>query len=138
MIARGSRLGTLYMTSSTRDAVTLGQADSEVWHYRLGHMGEKGMQVLLKKGKLASLKSIDIGFYENYILGKQKSVSFSKIGRTPRSKKLDLVHTDVWGLSPVASLEGSRYYVMFIDDSTRNVWIYFLKNKSDIFSTFRN
>lgn len=26
---------------------------------------------------------------------------------------------------------------MFIDDSTRKVWVYFLKNKSDVFMTFK-
>ncbi|WOG90447.1 hypothetical protein DCAR_0209691 [Daucus carota subsp. sativus] len=37
----------------------------------------------------------------------------------------------------IASLGGSRYYVTFIDDSTRKVWVYFLKNKSDVFVTFK-
>lgn len=31
----------------------------------------------------------------------------------------------------VTSLGGSNYYVTFIDDSTRKIWVYFLKNKSD-------
>ena len=39
--------------------------------------------------------------------------------------------------SPVASLGGSRYYITFIDDSSRKVWVYFLKNKSDVFETFK-
>ena len=50
---------------------------------------------------------------------------------------MELVHTDLWGPSPVASLGGSRYYITFIDDSNRNVWVYFLKNKSDVFETFK-
>jgi len=37
----------------------------------------------------------------------------------------------------VASLEGSRYYVTFIDDFSRKVWVYFLKNKFDVFETFK-
>ncbi|RVW54404.1 Retrovirus-related Pol polyprotein from transposon TNT 1-94 [Vitis vinifera] len=39
---------------------------------------------------------------------KQKKVSFLKTGRTPKAEKLELVHTDLWGPSPVASLGGSR------------------------------
>jgi len=35
------------------------------------------------------------------------------------------------------SLGGSQYYVTFIDVSTRKVWVYFLKNKSDMFSVFK-
>ena len=64
-------------------------------------------------------------------------MSFLKTGRTPKVEKLELVHTDLWGPSPVASLGDSRYYITFIDDSSRKVWVYFLKNKSDVFETFK-
>ena len=37
----------------------------------------------------------------------------------------------------IASLGGSRYYITFIDDSSRKVWVYFLKNKFDVFETFK-
>ncbi|RVX07359.1 Retrovirus-related Pol polyprotein from transposon TNT 1-94 [Vitis vinifera] len=47
---------------------------------------------------------------------KLKSIDFD---RTPKAEKLELVHTDLWGPSPVASLGGSRYYITFIDDSSR-------------------
>ncbi|RVW24170.1 Retrovirus-related Pol polyprotein from transposon TNT 1-94 [Vitis vinifera] len=39
---------------------------------RLGHMSEKGMKMLLSKGKLPELKSIDFDMCESCILGKQK------------------------------------------------------------------
>ena len=64
-------------------------------------------------------------------------VSFLKTGRTPKVEKLELVHTDLWGPFLVASLGGSRYYIVFIDDSSRKVWVYFLKNKSDVFENFK-
>ena len=74
---------------------------------------------------------------ESCILGKQKKVSFLKIDRTPKAKKLELIHTDLWGPSPVASFGGSRYYITFIDDLSREVGVYFLKNKSDVFESFK-
>ena len=79
------------------------------------------MKMLLSKGKLPELKFVDFDMCESYILGKQKNVSFLKIGRTPKAEKLEIVHTDLWGPSPVASLRGSRYYITFIDDSSRKV-----------------
>ena len=57
------------------------------------------MKILLSKGKLPELKSIDFDMCESYILGKQKNVSFLKTGRTPKAEKLELVHTDLWGPS---------------------------------------
>ncbi|RVW17179.1 Retrovirus-related Pol polyprotein from transposon TNT 1-94 [Vitis vinifera] len=139
VLARGKKTGTLYMTSCPRDTIAVADAstDTSLWHRRLGHMSEKGMKMLLSKGKLPELKSIDFDMCESCILGKQKKVSFLKTGRTPKVEKLELVHTDLWGPSPVASLGGSRYYITFIDDSSRKVWVYFLKNKSDVFVTFK-
>ena len=111
------------MTSSSRDIIAVAHAsiDTSLWHRRLGHMSEKGVKMLLSKGKLSELKSIDFDMCESCILGKQKKVSFLKIGRTLKAEKLELVHTNLWGPSSVTSLGGSRYYITFIDDSSRNV-----------------
>ena len=111
------------MTSSLRDIIAVAEAstDTSLWHCRLGHMSEKGMKMLLSKGKLPKLKSVDFNMCESYILGKQKKVSFLKTGRTLKAEKLELVHTNLWRSSSVASLGGSRYYITFIDDSSRKV-----------------
>ena len=71
-MARGKKTGTLYMTSSPRDTITIADAstDTSLWHRRLGHMSEKGMKMLLSKGKLPELKSIDFDMCESCILGK--------------------------------------------------------------------
>ena len=37
----------------------------------------------------------------------------------------------------VPSLRKSMYYVSFIDDFSRNLWIYFLRKKSEVFSKFK-
>ena len=139
VIARGKKTGTLYVTSNLENIVAVADADgkSNLWHQRLGHMSEKGMKTLLSKGKLPDLKNVDVGLCEDCIFGKQKKVSFTKSGKTPKAERLELVHTDVWGPSPVSSLAGSLYYVTFIDDSTRKLWVYFLKKKSKVFDTFR-
>ena len=36
------------------------------------------------------------------------------------------------------SLGGSQYFLTFIDDFTRKTWVYFLKNKSEVFEKFQN
>ncbi|KAL5761263.1 hypothetical protein ACOSQ2_020101 [Xanthoceras sorbifolium] len=139
VVARGKKCGTLYVTSNLENIVAVADSDgkSNLWHQRLGHMSEKGMKTLLSKGKLPDLKAVDVGLCEDCIFGKQKKVSFAKIGKILKAEKLELVHTDVWGPSSVSSLSGSLYYVTFIDDSTRKVWVYFLKKKSEVFDTFR-
>ena len=53
------------------------------------------MKMLLSKGKLPELKSIDFDMCEGYVLGKQKNVSFLKTGRILKVEKFELVHTDL-------------------------------------------
>jgi transposase InsO family protein len=43
----------------------------------------------------------------------------------------------VFGLVHVPSLGKSVYYVSFIDDFSRKTWIYFLRNKSEVFDKFK-
>ena len=50
---------------------------------------------------------------------------------------LDLLHSDVCGLMSSASLTGSLYYVVFIDDLSRKSWIFFMKTKGQVFSRFQ-
>ena len=78
-------------------------------------------QVLLSKGKLPELKFIDFDMCDSCILGKQKNVSFLKTGRISKAEKLELVHTDLWRPSSIASLGGLKYYITFIDNSSRKV-----------------
>ena len=42
-----------------------------------------------------------------------------RVGKEKKSERLELVHTYVWGPAQVSCLDGSRYYVTFIDDETR-------------------
>ena len=64
-------------------------------------------------------------------------MSFPSGGK--RTKQiLELVHSDLFGPVKVPSLGKSMYYISFIDDFSRNTWIYFLKKKSEVFDRFNN
>ena len=117
--------------------VAEGDSCSCLCHDRLGHMSAKGMKMLVAKGALEGLKSVDMCLCESCVMGKQKRVSFTKTSREPKKVRLEMVHTNVWGPSPVSSLGGSRFYVSFIDDFSRKGWVYFMKHKSDVFETFK-
>ncbi|KAL5753796.1 hypothetical protein ACOSP7_022016 [Xanthoceras sorbifolium] len=57
---------------------------------------------------------------------------------TFKSKKpLELVHSDVFGPVKQPSIGGMRYMVTFIDDFSRYVWVFFMKEKSETFSKFK-
>ncbi|GKB04325.1 ribonuclease H-like domain-containing protein [Tanacetum coccineum] len=47
----------------------------------------------------------------------------------------DVVHLDVWGPYRVTSRDGYKYFLTIVDDVSRAVWVYLLKNKSEICQT---
>ena len=50
---------------------------------------------------------------------------------------LEIIHSDVCGPMSSNSLSGYAYYVSCIDDFSRKTWVYFMKNKDEVFSKFK-
>ena len=50
---------------------------------------------------------------------------------------MDYIHFDLWDREHVSSKGGASYLLMFIDDFSRKVWVYFLKHKNEVFHTFK-
>ncbi|KAE8714902.1 hypothetical protein F3Y22_tig00110187pilonHSYRG00229 [Hibiscus syriacus] len=109
---------------------------TKLWHMRLARLSERGMAELHKRNLLHGVKSCKLDFCKYCVLGKQTKVRFKTAKHTTQGI-LDYVHSDVWGPSTTSSLGGSRYYVTFIDDFSRKVWVYFLKQKSEVFEKFK-
>jgi transposase InsO family protein len=80
--------------------------------------------------------TLDFDFCEHCIYGKHNRVRFPS-GATREKGILELIHIDVFVPVPIPSLGKSVYYVSFIDDFSRNTWIYFLRNKSEVFDKFK-
>ncbi|GKD50569.1 putative RNA-directed DNA polymerase [Tanacetum coccineum] len=72
-------------------------------------------------------------------LGKQTRLAFKSRSPFRMKNMLDLVHSDVCGPMKTKTLGGCSYFVTFIDDHSRKVWVYTLKTKdqvSDVFKQF--
>ena len=79
----------VYVNQSTKDKTKL-------WHHRLGHISQKGLQELHKQGLLEGVSSCKLDFCEYCVLGKQKKVSFASSSADNRSKEqLSYIHSDV-------------------------------------------
>jgi hypothetical protein len=99
-IEKGEKVGTLYLcTGNTDSSISLVSTgvDTTLSHHRLGHMSEKGMQILHKRNLLLDLKQIDLDFCEHCVYGKQKRVRFLRVEKENKNERLGLVHIDVWG-----------------------------------------
>lgn len=70
---------------------------------------------------------------ESYILEKQHREIFS-IGSSYREKTvLELLHSDLCGPMKTPFFGGSIYFLSFIGEFTRNIWVYFFKQKFEPF-----
>ncbi|KAK9912822.1 hypothetical protein M0R45_036662 [Rubus argutus] len=107
-----------------------------LWHQRFGHPSNEIVTVMLNKTGISSLPSSNSSICEPCLLGKFHKLPFPKsVSRC--QKPFELVHSDVWGPSPHLSIDGFRYFVLFIDDCTRFTWIFPMKNKSEVFQYFQ-
>uniref|UniRef100_A0A1J3ITH4 Retrovirus-related Pol polyprotein from transposon TNT 1-94 n=1 Tax=Noccaea caerulescens TaxID=107243 RepID=A0A1J3ITH4_NOCCA len=79
----------------------------------------------------------ELGFCESCVLGKSHKQSFSKAKHTTKGI-LEYVHSDLWGSpSTPESLGGAKYFISFIDDYSKKLWVYFLRTKDEAFNKFK-
>nr|GEZ85006.1 ribonuclease H-like domain-containing protein [Tanacetum cinerariifolium] len=67
-------------------------------------------------------------------LGKHVRLPFS-LSETVVTSLFDIIHSDLW-TSPLLSVSGIKYYVLFLDHFSHYLWVYPLRNKSDALSKF--
>jgi len=137
----GRRYDTLYLlnwkpvASESLDVVRR-MDDTVLWHRSLCHMSRKNMEILVKRGLLDGKKVSVLDTCEDCIYGKAKRIGFNS-AHHGTTKKLEYVHSDLWGAPLVPfSLGKCQYFMSVIDDYTRKVWVYFLKTKDEAFEKF--
>ena len=125
-------VGTALVTASTDDKES---EATRLWHMHLGHTGEKSLKLLMDQGLLKGAWACKLDFYEYCIKGKKTRVKFGIVIHDTKSI-LDYVHLNVWGPSKNSSLGGNHYYVTFVDDFFRIVWVYTMKTKDEVLRIF--
>lgn len=135
-----SKIGLYPFTSSsssspsTAPTVHIGERSSvNVWHQRLGHPSASSLQHIMKA--LPINGSSSLSFCEQCQFGKSHKLPFLH-SVFASSRPLELVHSDVWGPSPIVSVSGFRYYLVFVDDFSKYTWFFPLVYKSNVFYTF--
>lgn len=110
--------------------------DLKIWHQRIGNPAGGSLKALVKLGLIEADADEKLGVYKDCLLGKSKKLSFST-GKHTSNSPHDYLHSDLWSPTPVKSLRRGKYYMSIIDDWSRKVWVYILKEKSDVFKTFK-
>lgn len=75
---------------------------------------------------------------DSCLKGKSTQASFPASQSKHAKTVLGLVHSDLWGPAPVQTLNGSCYLLTLTDNKSQRLWVYFLKKKSQAFTTFQD
>jgi transposase InsO family protein len=112
-----------------------------LWHRRLGHIGMKQLNRLVKHDLVRGLKDVVFEkdkLYSSYQASKQVRNTHPKKSMMSTSKAIELLHMDLFGPTQYTSIDGNKYGFVIVDDYTRYTWVFFLVDKSDVFATFKS
>ena len=126
ILTQGSRLKDLYVLENLTffSFYTARQvaASAEVWHRRLGHPSDQVLQRILSSLSLSFSKTDLTNLCHACQLGKHTRLPFST-SNSIVSNPFDIIHSYIW-TSPVLSVNGFKYYLLFLDQYSHFVWIY--------------
>ena len=142
IIFKGHRKNNIYVLSmnniSNEHCLIASSNDSILWHKRFGHVNFKHMSKISKNDSVNGLPKMSFknNFCDACQQGKMHKSSFKSKNVISTNRPLELIHIDLFGPSRVASLNGSRYAFVLVDDFSRFTWVIFLKHKNDAFNEF--
>ena len=109
----------------------------DLWHHRLGHPFLKIVKYVLSSCTIFIPNKMQFFCCSACCYGKIHKLLFSSYN-TVYTEPLQLIHSDLWGSSPLQFSSGCCYYIHFVDAYSRFAWIYMLRHKSDAFQAFLN
>ncbi|GJX85298.1 ribonuclease H-like domain-containing protein [Tanacetum coccineum] len=134
VLLRCDSTGDLYPVTAPSPIPHAFLVSQHTWHQRLGHPGGEVLRRLVSSNFISCNKEKPPVLCHACQLGKHVRLPFVS-SDTVISSCFDIIHSDVW-TSPIPSLSGFKYYVLFLDHYSQFVWVYPLVNKSDVMSKF--
>src|SRR5947209_362323 len=138
--ARRQSNGLYFIPSSTEDLMAMAAQPkaetAELWHRRFGHLGYDNLERLVREDLVkginlpaGSFKDAKPTTCEPCIMAKHHKAPFPSSERET-SKALDLIHMDLCGPMPVASIGGNKYVATFLDDFSKMSFVRIIDSKS--------
>jgi hypothetical protein len=106
------------------------------WHSRLGHPALQIVQCMLGQNKLPVSNESWSKVCDACQMGRAHQLSYPK-SLSVSTAPLELGFFQCLGLAP-ESVGRKHYYVSFIDDFSKYVWIYIIKHIFEVFECFQN
>ncbi|GKE51445.1 ribonuclease H-like domain-containing protein [Tanacetum coccineum] len=134
VLHRCDSTGDLYPLTSPSLITHAYLVSQHTWHQRLGHPGSKVLRRLISSSFISCNKEKPPVLCHACQLGKHVRLPFVK-SETVIGNCFDVIHSDVC-TSPISSLSGFKYYVLFLDHYSYFVWVFPLIRKTDVLSKF--
>lgn len=137
----GRRCESVYVLSAEAAYIekTKTSQSVDLWHSRLGHVSYSKLELMMSKQLVAGLPNLPV--VKDVVCS---GCQFGKAHQQPfhqssykSTQPLELVHTDVFGPVRQDSIGGMKYMITFIDDYSRFLWVFFMKEKSEALNKFK-
>jgi hypothetical protein len=125
--------GNIYVLSEIgNEKCFLGKEDeSWLWNIRMGHIHFDNLVKVSKKQAVKEMPNITkptSTLCKHCQQGKKTKTKF-KSKKYSMTRPLEIVHTDLFGPTKTKGLKGEKYFMLLVNDYTRMVAVFFLKNK---------
>jgi hypothetical protein len=110
----------------------------DLWHARMGHLGGD-----LAKSLPPSTIGVDLdgtssqSHCDSCILAKHPHMPYPSSSSLPAQRFLELVHSDICGPFPTATLHGKHYFILFLDDHTHVLNMQLLAMRDQAFDAWK-
>jgi len=146
IVFSGVRKGDIYIVDSTKKAqprtcLIAKSSKGWLWHRRLGHVGMRNLDKLIKGDHILGVK--DVIFDKDRLCsacqtGKKVGGSHPVKNIMTTRRPLKLLHMDLFGPNAYKSLDGNSFGLVIVDDFSRFTWVLFLNDKLQVQKIFKN
>lgn len=109
--------------------------DVATWHSRMGHLNYADMKRTQELVNGMHFNTLPKENCVSCMKGKMSRKPY-KSSDTRATEVLELIHSDLCGPMEESSINGAKYFLLFIDDHTRKVFVYFLQAKTEVPALF--
>ncbi|KAG6395193.1 hypothetical protein SASPL_145834 [Salvia splendens] len=107
--AKGRKQNSLYLMHATLSNgevnAVVKNSSIEIWHKRIGHLSQKGLEILARRSLIPEVKGMHLETCVDCLDGKQHIVAFKSFSPSRRAQPLDLVHTDLCYMKDITLVE---------------------------------
>ncbi|CAH9142456.1 unnamed protein product [Cuscuta epithymum] len=137
LIGAGERRDVLFYfrgVTTLHTVQTSAFSEFELWHRRMGHPSDRVLKLLPVIASSSSQKRLNKAC-EVCPQAKQVRDSFPA-SNNKASRILELIHCDLWGPYKTPSTCDAVYFLTLVDDFSRAVWVYLLRDKKEVHQYF--